>query len=319
MIEPKPLFIERMKKLIPDEKDFASFNKIIHEKPMNSIRCNTLKISPNELRKRLEEKAWVIEQPWHEYPEVMIVVNELEPGELGRTREHVTGLYYIQDLSSMLPLLALKPKAGELILDLFAAPGSKTTQMAMMMNNEGSIIANDNDLARIKVLASNLERCGCMNVVVTRHDAVILCEKLFKMEWKFDKILLDVPCSGEGTTRGSPKTFIMWNPRMIQKLSRMQRKFIASAVPLLKDGGELVYSTCTYAPEENEKNVNFMIKEIGLKIQESNLPVKCRQGITEWEGEKFDSEVEKACRIYPHDNDTEGFFISKFKKLGGEK
>lgn len=267
MIEPKPLFLERMRKLMPNEKDFARFNEIIHIKPVNAIRCNTLKISPSDLRNRLEEKGWKIEQPWNQHPEVMQVVNELEPGELGRAREHLTGLYYIQEFSSMLPLLALKPKQGELVLDLFAAPGSKTTQMAALMENKGTIIANDNDISRISILASNIERCGAMNVLVARHDAVILCEKFLKLGIKFDKILLDVPCSGEGTTRSSPKTFIMWNPKMIKKLGRMQRKFIASAVPLLKEGGELVYSTCTYAPEENEKNVDFLIKEMGLKFR----------------------------------------------------
>jgi NOL1/NOP2/sun family putative RNA methylase len=316
MIEPKPLFLERLKKLMPDEKDFARFNEIIHIKPVNAIRCNTLKISPLNLRKRLEEKGWKIEQPWDQHPEVMQVTSELEPGELGRAREHLTGLYYIQEFSSMLPLLALKPKAGELVLDLFAAPGSKTTQMAALMENKGTIIANDNDISRISILASNIERCGAMNVLVARHDAVILCEKFLKLGIKFDKILLDVPCSGEGTTRGSPKTFIMWNYKMIKKLGRMQRKFIASAVPLLKHGGELVYSTCTYAPEENEKNVDFLIKEMGLKIQDAGLPVKCRQGITEWEGEIFSDEVKKACRIFPQDNNTEGFFVSKFRKEG---
>jgi len=316
MIEPKPLFIERMRKLMPDKNDFAKFNEIIHVSPINSIRCNTLKISPEELRKRLEEKGWKIEQPWLDCPEAMVVTSNLEPGELGRAREHMTGLYYIQELSSMLPLLALKPSPGEIVLDLFAAPGSKTTQMSALMKNEGTIIANDNDLARIKVLASNLERCGCMNAVVTRHDAVILCEKLLKLGIRFDKILLDVPCSGEGTTRSSPKTFIMWNVKMIEKLGRMQRKFISSAVPLLKEGGELVYSTCTYSPEENEKNADFIIKEMGLEIREIKLPLKCRQGITEWRGESFSEEVTKACRIYPQDNNTEGFFVSKFKKAG---
>jgi NOL1/NOP2/sun family putative RNA methylase len=318
MIEPKPLFLERMRKLMSNEKDFARFNEIIHIKPVNAIRCNTLKISPFNLRKRLEEKGWKIEQPWDQHPEVMQVTSELEPGELGRAREHLTGLYYIQEFSSMLPLLALKPKQGELVLDLFAAPGSKTTQMAALMENKGTIIANDNDISRISILASNIERCGAMNVLVARHDAVILCEKFLKLGIKFDKILLDVPCSGEGTTRGSPKTFIMWNYKMIKKLGRMQRKFIASAVPLLKDGGELVYSTCTYAPEENEKNVDFLIKEMGLTIQDAGLPVKCRQGVTEWEGEKFDEQVTKACRIFPQDNNTEGFFVARFKKMSGE-
>ena len=319
MIEPKPLFIERLKKLMPDKKDFEEFNKIIHEKPVNSIRCNTTKISPEVLKQKLENKGWKINQPFPTHPEVMIITSELEPGELGSCLEHLSGLYYVQEISSMLPVFALEPRPGELVLDLCAAPGSKTTQMSARMENQGAIIANDRDLGRIKILSTNLERCGCMNVLATRHDGVILCEKLQKLGMKFDKILLDVPCSGEGTTRSSPKTFIIWNPKIINKVSRLQRKLAASVMPLLKDGGELLYSTCTYAPEENEKSVDFLIREFGMEVQEINLPLKCRPGITEWQDEKFNDQVIKACRVYPQDNDTEGFFVCKLKKIKKEE
>jgi NOL1/NOP2/sun family putative RNA methylase len=215
----------------------------------------------------------------------------------------------------MLPVLALDPRPDEIVLDLCAAPGSKTTQLSATMKNQGAIIANDKELGRIKILSTNLERCGCMNVLATRHDGVILCEKLQKLGMKFDKILLDVPCSGEGTTRSSPKTFIIWNPKIINKVSRLQRKLAASVMPLLKEGGELVYSTCTYAPEENEKSVDFLIREFGMEVQEINLPLKCRPGIIEWQDEKYDEQVTKACRIYPQDNDTEGFFVCKLRKI----
>ncbi|MEM2933001.1 MAG: RsmB/NOP family class I SAM-dependent RNA methyltransferase [Candidatus Pacearchaeota archaeon] len=314
MIIEKPLFIERMKKLIPDEKDFEAFSRVIHEKPINAIRCNTLKISVDELKTRLEEKGWKIRQPFSDYPEVMIIENELEPGALGNSREHILGYYYIQEISSMLSVIALNPKPGELVLDLCAAPGSKTTQMSAKMRNRGTIIANDVDLERVKILGTNLERCGCANVIVTRHDGVILCEKLKKLGYKFDKILLDVPCSGEGTTRSSPKTFIIWNLKMIEKMSRLQRKLISSAISLLREGGEIVYSTCTYTPEENERNVDFLIKNFGFKTEKINLPLKTRPGITEWQGEKYSEEVKKTCRIYPQDNNTEGFFVCKLRK-----
>jgi len=314
MITEKPLFIERLRKLMPDALDFQAFSKIIHEKPVNAIRCNTIKMEPSELKKKLEEKGWVIRQPFSGFPEVMIVESELEPGALGSSREHVLGYYYVQEVSSMLPVLALLPKPGELVLDLCASPGSKTTQMSARMENKGTIIANDKELGRITILATNLERCGCTNIVVTRHDGVILCEKLKKLGYKFDKILLDVPCSGEGTTRSSPKTFIIWNPKMIEKMSRLQRKLASSALPLLKEGGEVIYSTCTYAPEENERNVSFLVDNFNLEVQEITLPLKTRPGITEWHGEKFNPEVRKACRIYPQDNNTEGFFVAKLKK-----
>ena len=315
MIQPKLLFIERMKKLLPDVSDFVKFNEIIHEKPLSSIRCNTLKISPDELKKRLEEKGWKIVQPYTQNPEIMIVESELLPGELGKAIEHLLGYYYVQEISSMMPVLALKPEAGEIVLDLCASPGSKTTQMSARMANQGTIIANDVAIDRIRILNANLERCGCSNIIITRHDAVQLCERLKKTGIKFDKILLDVPCSGEGNTRSNPKTFIMWNEKMIYKLARLQRKIIGSAIQLLKEDGTLVYSTCTYAPEENEENADFLLKNFSLETEKINLPVKTRQGISEWEGKKFDKQLENAVRIYPQDNDTEGFFLAKLRKI----
>jgi len=310
MLQPKPLFEERMKKLMAD---YDKFLEIIRKSPVNAIRCNTLKIKPQELRKRLEERGWKIFQPWKNYPEAMIVESELEPGELGKTPEHLLGYYYVQELSSMLPILALNPQEGELILDLCAAPGSKTTQASTMTNNTGTIIANDRDIGRMIVLVSNFERCGCTNIIVTRNDAVQLCQKLAKVGMKFDKILLDLPCSGEGTLRSSPKTLLMWNIKMIHKLSRLQKKIASSAVQLLKENGEIVYSTCTHAPEENESVVSFLVERFNMQVEKISLPVKCRQGISEWEGEKFQEGIEHSCRVYPQDNNTEGFFVAKLK------
>jgi len=310
MIQPKPLFEQRMQKLMPD---YEKWLEIIRKEPVNSIRANTLKISPDKLKKRLEERGWKISQPWPDYKEAMIVENDLEPGELGKAEEHLLGYYYVQELSSMLPILALKPKENELVLDLCAAPGSKTTQSSEMMKNTGTIIANDKDIGRMIVLASNLERIGSTNTIIARNDAIQLCQKLAKLGMKFDKILLDVPCSGEGTIRSSPKTLLMWNIKMISKLSRLQKKIASSAIELLKDNGEMVYSTCTHAPEENEAVVSFLVERLNMEVEKISLPVKCRQGLNEWEKEKFQPELENSCRIYPQDNDTEGFFVAKLK------
>ena len=315
-INPKPEFLEKMKKLL-SQADFEKYERIIQEPLLNSIRCNTLKISPDELKKNLEEKSWKISQPWKDYPEVMIVENELQPGELGRSIEHLLGYYYIQELASMLSIIALVSKQNELILDLCASPGSKTTQMASQMKNTGTIIANDINIQRIQILASNLERCGVTNTIITRDDGIRFCEKLKLQELKFDKILLDAPCSGEGTMRSSPKTCLMWNPNTIKSLSKLQKKLFKNAFEILKPNGEIVYSTCTHAPEENEEVVDFALKEFKdeIKIEEIKLPVKCREGIVEWNGNKYDEKVKFCARIYPQDNNTEGFFIAKFKRI----
>ena len=312
MLEPKPLFTERLKKLMPDVDDFAKFLEIVKTKPVESLRANTLKISPEDLKVKLEAKGWKILQPFSSNPEIFVIDSKLLPGEIGKAKEHLLGYYYVQEISSMMPILALDPQPGDLILDLAAAPGSKTTQCSARMQNQGTIIANDKDLGRTSILSANLERCGCSNVIMTRHDGVQLCYRLERTGIKFDKILLDVPCSGEGNIRSNPKTYLMWNINMIRKLSRLQKKLVGSAVNLLKQGGVLVYSTCTHSPEENEEVVSFLLENFDLEIEKSNIPLKCRNGISFWEGKEFN--VKDACRIYPQDNNTEGFFLCRMRK-----
>ncbi len=312
--EMKPLFEERMRKLLPKEEDFDAFNKIIHTPPGNFIRCNTLKINPKELIERLNKK-WDVSQPFENQPEIIIVEQSLNPGELGNAIEHILGYYYIQEISSMLSVIALFPNPGEFVLDICASPGSKTTQIAAKMENQGTIIANDLKMDRIAILASNLERCGVSNTIITRNDAIGLCSKLSKSNFKFDKILLDAPCSGEGTLRSSPKTFIMWNPKVVEKFSRQQKKFLAFALKCLNPGGTLVYSTCTHSPEENEEVIDFAVKNFPVKVESIKLPLNCRKGITSWYDKSFSKEVEKCCRIYPQDNDSEGFFVCKMTLL----
>ncbi len=326
---PKPLFEERMNKLLelsePDQNkrkdNKEKFWKIVHQEPINSIRCNTLKITPEELKSRLEKIGWKIAQPFKQHKEIMIIENSLGPGELGRQREHLLGYYYVQEISSMMPLLALKPSEEDSFLDICASPGSKTTQAASMMNNKGNIIANDNNMSRIAILASNLEKSGVSNTILTRRDGVQLCRNLKNAGIKFNKILLDAPCSGEGTLRSSPKTFIIWNIKTIENLGRQQKVLAYSALDLLEEGGELIYSTCTHSPEENEFVVQHLIDNFDIKIEDikNNLPIKTREGILEWNNKKFSEQMKNCIRIYPQDNDTEGFFIAKIKKLSNKK
>lgn len=311
--EPKPLFLERMKKLLG--KDLDSYMEILKKEPVRSIRCNTLKISPEELKKRLEEKGWKIKIPFTGYPEIMIVENELAPGELGRALEHLLGYYYIQELASMLPVLVLNPKEGERVLDLCASPGSKTTQIAARMKNSGLLIANEVKFGRMKILAANTERCGVMNMIMTRRDGIALCKRFKQENFFFDKILLDAPCSGEGTIRSTPATFEMWNIQTIENLSRLQKSLIASAIEILKPNGELVYSTCTHAPEEDEEVLDFALKNFKVKVEKIELPLKTRPGITKWYEKEYLEDVKYSCRVYPQDEDTEGFFITKIRKL----
>ncbi len=310
---PKPLFIERMKSLLG--KDFESYMDILKKEPVRSLRCNTLKISVEELKKSLENKGWKIKQPFKDFPEIMIVENELAPGELGRALEHLLGYYYIQEIASMLPVLILNPKENEKVLDLCASPGSKTTQIAARMNNKGLLIANEVKFGRIKILSANTERCGVMNMLITKRDAIALAKRFKEENFLFDKILLDAPCSGEGTIRSTPKTLEMWNIKTIENLSKLQKSMIASAIEILKPNGELVYSTCTHAPEEDEEVIDFALKNFKVKIEKINFPIKTRSGITNWKEKEYLEDVKLSCRIYPQDANTEGFFIAKIRKI----
>ena len=310
--EAKEEFKERMSKLLDGKADEERFWKIARTGAPHVIRCNTLKISAGDLKKRLESRGWKIGQPFSKNPEVMIVESRLGPGELGKAKEHLLGYFYVQDISSMLPVIALKPGKDDSLLDIAASPGSKTTQAVAMMENQGILIANDVSLSRLRILNSNLQKCGVMNVVVTRKEGVALCKRIKeRSNLRFDKILADVPCTGEGTIRKSPKTLLMWNKNFVLKLAGIQRRIAGACFDLLKEGGEMVYSTCTLAPEENEGVVDYLIKEFGAKVLPVSLELKTRPGVTEWEGKEFDDSVKNCVRVYPQDNDTHGFFLAR--------
>ncbi len=315
---PKQRFVERMKLLLNDEDDVKKFFSAAETIPRKSIRVNTLKIDPFALQKRLEQKGWVLRQPFTAHPEILIVESELVPGELGRSIEHLLGYFYIQEITSMLPLLVLAPREGDFFLDLCASPGSKTTQAAALMHNRGTIIANDVSMGRISILIANLERCGVSNTIVTRHGGIELAEKLQKQEFVFNKILVDAPCSGEGNIRSSPRTYLEWSEGLLGALSRKQKKLARSVVPLLRHDGEFVYSTCTHAPEENEEVVQFLVDTFDLEIFDirDRLPeeLKTRPGISSWQGRSFHPSLKHAVRLYHHDNNSEGFFICAMRK-----
>ncbi len=313
----KPEFKQRMQELL--QEDYQNYCKVLEQPYLNSIRCNTLKISPEKLSSILEKK-WKIKQPFSSNPEIIIIESsksgELEPGEIGRALEHQLGYYYIQEISSMMPPITLNPKPDEIILDLAASPGSKTTQISAIMQNSGTLIANDLTMPRIKILASNTQKTSSSNILITRADGAHLCEKLAKQNFKFDKILADVPCSGEGTLRTSPKTANMFNQNIIKKMSNTQKRITVSALKALKLNGEMIYSTCTHAPEENEEIISYLLENFPIKLQEIKIPLKTRPGIIQWQDKKYNPEVKKCARIYPQDNNTEGFFLAKIKKTG---
>ncbi|MCF7918087.1 NOL1/NOP2/sun family putative RNA methylase [Candidatus Gracilibacteria bacterium] len=238
---------------------------------------------------------------------------------LGKTLEHFSGEIYVQSLSSMLPVLALNPQTHEIILDVAAAPGSKTTFIAQKMKNTGVIVANEPSSSRSAKLASNLERMGIINTIMMQNDGTSLYH-FFNQE--FDKILLDAPCSSEGYGRKDSSFFQkMWAEKNIFEAAKLQKKLILSAFEMLQVGGTLIYSTCTTAPEENEAVVQHLLDTYPeadlLPIDFSEIPM--REGLDRFFEQKFCSRIAKHTRrIWPHLRNkkwnSECFFLAKITK-----
>jgi tRNA (cytosine49-C5)-methyltransferase len=305
-LEFKEKFIERYSKLT----DFVEFKKYSLSFLRRSIRVNTLKISIEDLKKRLENK-WNLEQiPWCKEGFYIEHINK-ERRDIGNLIEHSLGYFYTQEAASMIPPLVLEPNESDTVLDMAASPGSKTTQIAAIMNNKGILIANDINAARMKPLCLNIQRCGITNCIVT-----IMYGQRFK-NYEFDKILLDAPCSGTGTIRKSLKTLRIWNPLMVQRLAHTQKSLIDTAFNSLKVGGTLVYSTCSNEPEENEAVIDSLLtNHENAKIEEIKIKeVKRSNTILEFDNNKYNEKIKKCLRIWPQDNDSEGFFVAKIRKL----
>ncbi|NQU66329.1 MAG: RsmB/NOP family class I SAM-dependent RNA methyltransferase [Candidatus Marinimicrobia bacterium] len=241
---------------------------------------------------------------------------------LNEQREAIThhsfadnGNIYLINPSSMLPPLVLNPKPSDLVLDLTAAPGSKTLIMAWLMKNQGQISAVENVKYRFHKLKANLERNGVTNTKLFLKDGTTI--------WKycperFDKILLDAPCSTEARFQtNNPKSFAFWSEKKIKEMNRKQRKLLFSAIQSLRPGGELVYSTCAFSPEENEEPIDRILHKFGNKLTVSDITIPIRNwhpAKLRWKKKEFHPDLKKAIRILP-DGVFEGFFICKIRKL----
>jgi NOL1/NOP2/sun family putative RNA methylase len=305
----KPLFVQRYKALLGEDYDlFMEYSLSYLRK---SIRINTLRAEVSEVRESLERQGFKLEQvPWCK--EGFFLEHETGRRDIGCTLEHGLGYYYVQEAASMIPPVVLDPQENELILDMCASPGSKSTQIAQYLRNTGLLVSNDLTTKRIAPLSINLQRCGSYNNIITiMHGA-----SFKRLEMEFDRILVDAPCSGVGAVRKSLKTLLIWNPQMIKRLSATQKALIESAFSKLKKGGTLVYSTCTLEPEENEGVISYLLNaHPDAQAEEINLPLKKGRPIAEWEGEKYHPDVSKTLRLWPQDNDTEGFFVARIRKL----
>lgn len=272
---------------------------------MPYFRVNNLKISDEELISRMMEVI----------PEDNTIVSERIGGKniyktnflLGKYLEHTLGYIYIQSKSSMLSALALKPNENDYVLDLCSAPGSKTTLLAEMMNNRGIIIANEISLDRIKVLASNIDRLGITNTIISNYDGSYLSNFFYEY---FDKILLDPPCTALGESRKTNPAIIQRNIKRLEDLTQIQFRLLVAAAKMLKVGGELVYSTCTTTFEENEYLIEKFLSRYPLEIVPHDL--EGYEG--NFRGKEVLPDLFNSIRI-DETEDDEGFFIVKMKKI----
>ncbi|MBA2663536.1 MAG: RsmB/NOP family class I SAM-dependent RNA methyltransferase [Bradymonadaceae bacterium] len=272
------------------------------------VWTNTLKSTPEQLAQWMAEGGYPID-PVSWYARAFKLPSNASPGN---RIEYVAGLYHVQEEASLLPVVLLDPQPHERIFDMCAAPGNKTAQIAVHMQNTGTVLANDRDFRRVRAIGHALERLGLHNTTTTTFDAA----NFPRESGPFDRILADVPCSCEGTSRKNPE--VLDPTRGIGLASGLQKAILKKAVQLCRPGGRIVYSTCTYAPEENEMVVNDALGEAGhnmLRMIPAQIPgFKSAPGLLEWQGQSFDPQMKQAMRVYPHHNDTGGFFVAVLEK-----
>jgi len=298
-----PDFELRLKEILPQRPE-----SIFEPRQYQSFRINTLKISVEDALSLLSDRKINFQKV--DFCPYAIIVEKSAAQDLLKSDLVNDGLLYAQGLESILPVMALDPRPGERILDLCAAPGSKTSQIAMHMQNKGFLKANEPISKRVYRLRAVLQLTGAQ-AQVSSIDG----RRLKEHEGGFDRILVDAPCSCEGRfIINEPKSFAYWSVRKIKEMSHKQKGLLLNASRLLSPSGILVYATCTFAPEENEEVVDWFLRKTNgrFDLTPMNLDgVKTYPCLTKWQKRTYDIRIGDAARILP-DERMEGFFIAKF-------
>jgi len=270
-------------------------------KPRQAIRINSINAKEAVVTKRLRSLGIKLEK-------IPFLKNgywiQKSKFSVGATSEYLLGLYSIQEASAQIPATLFTKLKGMVVLDACAAPGGKTVQLADLMRNTGVIIALDVKKRRLTALSNHLERCRVRNTIVYHMDA----RQASTLKVKFDRILLDVPCSGNFVT--DKDWFQKRTNKDVKRNARLQREILTEAAKVLKDDGEIVYATCSLEPEENELNIDWATKNLNLQLEK----ISCHgeKALTNVFGKKLDSSIEHCRRIWPEQ--TQGFFVCKLKK-----
>lgn len=312
-------FTDRMKAMLGEE--YEAFQASFAQEKYQALRLNPLKEGTEQLKEQITEEgadrgfAHLTKVPWAENGYYY------EAGDRpGRHPYHEAGVYYIQEPSAMAPVELLEVQPGERILDLCAAPGGKSTQIAAKLKGRGFLLCNEIHPARAKILSENIERMGVVNAYVTNETPAHLAE-LFP-EY-FDRILVDAPCSGEGMFRKNEAAEEEWSPENVRLCAERQDEILDCAARMLRPGGRLVYSTCTFAPAENEGSISRFLKRQSaftlLSVDKERLGLAGCDGNAAYleDGEQLLSQhLERTVRLWPHKVHGEGHFAAALEKAG---
>lgn len=307
---PQP-FLIRLGQIF-DDNTANDVLRVLSKKRKTAFRINTLLAEPEEVVNSLTNQGFVLSPvPWHDFA---YVIESLPHYSLSETDEFQSGHIYIQNTSSMIPVIVLDPQPGEKVLDMCAAPGSKTTQIAQQMSNSGEIVANDTSGSRIRRLKETVQNMGCRGVSFTALPGERLWQKYPE---QFDRVLVDVPCSMEGRfVTSDPETFTHWSQKKVKSLAKLQNWLLRSAVSATKPGGTVVYSTCTLSPEENEEVITWIIEKEKnhITLESIDLPLTRCPPVLSWNRKSYTPSVKKTMRVLPDDS-MEGFFVARIKKV----
>jgi len=306
-------FKEKMLKLL-GETEYGELAAALTGQREYGLRVNTLKISTEQFKKVSPFELEAV--PWTE--DGFYISGDAAPG---KHPYYHAGMYYIQEPSAMLPGQVLGAEPGERILDICAAPGGKTVQIAAAMKGRGLLVSNDINVERVKALVKNIELCGIRNAVVLNESPERLAQSFAGF---FDRILIDAPCSGEGMFRKDETAVKSWESFKCERCTQLQEPILHYADRMLKSGGTLVYSTCTFSPEENEQMImKFISSHEGYELAEIPKVAGIEGGRPEWADPDnvFDAAVcrdmiSRAARLWPHKLRGEGHFVAKLVKKG---
>lgn len=304
---------EKLYNLFPPREAFAFFEANETARPV-VIRTNSLRTHRRDLAQSLINRGVTLE-PVGKWSKVGLQIFESQV-PLGATPEYLGGHYILQAAASFLPVMALAPQEHERILDMAAAPGGKTTYIAALMKNTGCIFANDSNKSRAKGLIGNIHRLGAKNTIVCNYDA----REFPKVIGGFDRVLLDAPCSGTGVIAKDPSVKTNKTEKDFMQLPQLQKQLLLAAIDSVdhssKTGGYVVYSTCSVTVEENEQVVQYALaKRPNVRLVETGLTFGVA-GFVNYMGKTFDPGMKLTRRFYPHKYNIDGFFVSKFRKLG---